>query len=90
MRRLQARPGRARRRQSRNGHRAKTVITEAEPVEISVPRDRDSSFDPKPVARRQRRLTGVDGADDMVISESGTFRGKATGGGEQTRTGRPR
>src|ERR1017187_8072627 len=52
---------------SRNGHRAKTVITEAGPVEITVPRDRDSSFEPKIVAKRQRRLTGV---DDMVISLS--------------------
>jgi putative transposase len=52
---------------SRNGHRAKTVITDTGPVEISVPRDRDSSFDPKIVAKRQRRLTGV---DDMVISLS--------------------
>src|SRR6516164_1653638 len=52
---------------SRNGRRAKTVITEAGPVEISVPRDRDSSFEPKIVAKRQRRLTGV---DDMVISLS--------------------
>ena len=52
---------------SRNGHRAKTVLTETGPVEISVPRDRDSSFEPKIVAKRQRRLTGV---DDMVISLS--------------------
>jgi putative transposase len=52
---------------SRNGHRTKTVITEAGPVEISVPRDRDSSFEPKIVAKRQRRLTGV---EDMVISLS--------------------
>jgi putative transposase len=52
---------------SRNGHRAKTVLTEAGPVEISVPRDRDSSFEPKIVAKRQRRLTGV---EDMVISLS--------------------
>jgi putative transposase len=50
---------------SRNGHRAKTVITEAGPVEIDMPRDRDASFAPKIVAKRQRRLTGV---DDLVIS----------------------
>jgi putative transposase len=31
---------------SRNGHRAKTLLTEAGPVDISVPRDRDSSFEP--------------------------------------------
>jgi putative transposase len=52
---------------SRNGHRAKTVLTETGPVEISVPRDRDSSFEPQIVAKRQRRLTGV---EDMVISLS--------------------
>ena len=52
---------------SRNGRRAKTVITDTGPVEISVPRDRDASFEPKIVAKRQQRLTGV---DDMVISLS--------------------
>lgn len=36
---------------SRNGHRAKTVITEAGPVELDVPRDRESSFDPKIVPK---------------------------------------
>jgi len=43
------------------------VITEAGPVEVSVPRDRDASFEPKIVAKRQRRLTGV---DELVISLS--------------------
>jgi hypothetical protein len=52
---------------SRNGHRARTVLTDTGPAQITVPRDRDSSFEPKIVARRQRRLTGV---DDMVISLS--------------------
>ena len=50
---------------SRNGYRAKTVITDVGPVEIEVPRDRDSSFTPKIVAKRQRRTAGV---DDLVIS----------------------
>src|ERR1700756_1970247 len=50
---------------SRNGRRAKTVLTETGPVEISVPRDRESSFEPVIVAKRQRRLGGI---DDMVIS----------------------
>ena len=50
---------------SRNGHRAKTVLTDVGPVEIDMPRDRDASFAPKIVAKRQRRLGGV---DDMVIS----------------------
>jgi putative transposase len=52
---------------SRNGKRAKTLLTEAGPVEIEVPRDRDGSFEPKIVAKRQRRLSGV---DDLVISLS--------------------
>src|ERR1700744_1336850 len=52
---------------SRNGHRAKTLLTEAGPVGIAVPRDRDASFQPRIVAKRQRRLTGV---DDLVISLS--------------------
>ncbi|MBB5775036.1 hypothetical protein HD596_001792 [Nonomuraea jabiensis] len=50
---------------SRNGARSKTVITDVGPVEISVPRDRDGSFEPKIVRKRQRRLSGV---DEMVIS----------------------
>jgi transposase-like protein len=52
---------------SRNGKRAKTLLTEAGPVQIEVPRDRDGSFEPKIVAKRQRRLSGV---DDLVISLS--------------------
>ena len=52
---------------SRNGHRSKTLVTEAGPVEISVPRDRESAFEPKIVAKRQRRLSGV---EDMIISLS--------------------
>jgi len=50
---------------SRNGMRAKTVLTDVGPVEIEVPRDRDGSFEPKIVKKRQRRLAGV---DEMVIS----------------------
>lgn len=52
---------------SRNGRRSKTVLTEAGPVEVSVPRDRDGSFEPRIVAKGQRRLTGV---EDLVISLS--------------------
>lgn len=46
---------------SRNGTRAKTVLTDnVGPVSIEVPRDRDGSFTPKIVAKRQRRLGDVD------------------------------
>jgi transposase-like protein len=52
---------------SRNGYRPKTVLTEVGPVEVEVPRDRDGSFEPKIVAKRRRRLAGV---DELVISLS--------------------
>jgi len=52
---------------ARNGKRAKTLLTDIGPVEIDMPRDRDASFDPKIVRKRQRRLAGV---DDLVISLS--------------------
>jgi putative transposase len=48
-----------------NGTRSKTLITEVGPVDLEVPRDRDGSFEPKSVKKRQRRLDGV---DSMVIS----------------------
>jgi len=51
---------------SRNGTRAKTVISDAAgPVEVDVPRDRDGSFTPAIVKKRQRRLGAV---DDIVLS----------------------
>lgn len=59
---------------SRNGTRTKTVLTDVGPVEIDVPRDRDATFEPKIVAKRQRRLGGV---DQMVISL--TAKGLTTG-----------
>jgi transposase-like protein len=50
---------------SRNGYRAKTVLTGAGPVEVGVPRDRASSFEPVIVPKRQRRMGGI---DDIVVS----------------------
>jgi hypothetical protein len=41
---------------SRNGFSPKTVQTDTGPVEIRVPRDREGSFEPKLVKKRQRRL----------------------------------
>ena len=61
----QAEPG----RQSanvRNGARAKTVISDAVgAVRIDVPRDREGTFQPQIVKKRQRRLTEV---DEIVLS----------------------
>jgi transposase-like protein len=59
---------------SRNGTRSKTVLTEIGPVEIEVPRDRDGSFEPQIVRKRQRRLDGI---DEIVLSL--TARGLTTG-----------
>ena len=42
---------------SRNGTRAKTVLTEIGPVQIEVPRETNSSFEPQIVKKRQRQLT---------------------------------
>ena len=54
------RSGRARWGNSRNGTRTKTVLTEIGPVQIEVPRDRDASFGPVIVRKRQLRLDGID------------------------------
>ena len=59
---------------SRNGTRLKTVLIEIGPVEIEVPRDMASTFEPQIVCKRQRRLTGV---DEIVLSL--TARGLTTG-----------
>ncbi|MCV7385702.1 IS256 family transposase [Mycolicibacter longobardus] len=50
---------------SRNGHGRKTVLTTAGPVELEVPRDRNGSFTPAIVPKRQRRLGQV---EDMILS----------------------
>lgn len=52
----------------RNGYGSKTVNTDTGPIEIETPRDRDSSFDPQLIAKRQRNLKGF---DDKIISMYG-------------------
>ena len=44
----------------RNGSTAKTVGTDLGPVQIRTPRDRDGSFEPQLVGKRQTRLAGLD------------------------------
>jgi putative transposase len=41
------------------------VLTEVGPVEVEVPRDREGSFDPVIVRKRQRRLDRI---DQIVLS----------------------
>ena len=51
---------------SRNGVRAKTIVTDTVgEVEIEVPRDRDASFTPAIVGKRQRRLGDI---DEVILS----------------------
>lgn len=60
---------------SRNGTRAKTVISDAAgEITINVPRDRDGSFAPVIVKKRQRRLGDV---DKIILSLYG--KGMTTG-----------
>jgi putative transposase len=50
---------------TRNGSTPKTLITEHGPVPIDTPRDRDGSFEPKIVRKRQRRFEGF---DDKILA----------------------
>jgi putative transposase len=50
---------------SRNGHTPKTVQSEIGPLGLAVPRDRNSTFEPRLIPKGQRRLGGL---DDMIIS----------------------
>ena len=45
---------------ARNGSTPKTLITEHGPVQIDTPRDRNGSFEPQIVRKRQRRFEGFD------------------------------
>jgi putative transposase len=44
----------------RNGHTAKTLQSELGPVAVKTPRDRNGSFEPQLVGKRQTRLAGLD------------------------------
>lgn len=49
----------------RNGYSKKTVLTDTESVELSIPRDRKGTFEPQLIAKYQRRFPGF---DDKIIS----------------------
>ena len=49
----------------RNGSGAKTVKTDLGPVDVRAPRDRDGSFEPRLVGKRQTRLAGL---DDKILA----------------------
>jgi putative transposase len=50
---------------SRNGKSKKKIITENDSLNIDIPRDRNSEFEPQLVRKHQRRINKF---DDMVIS----------------------
>lgn len=50
---------------SRNGKTRKALATDLGPIDLDVPRDRDGSFEPAIVKKRQRRF---DGFDDKILS----------------------
>ncbi|MAT04786.1 MAG: hypothetical protein CL424_07060 [Acidimicrobiaceae bacterium] len=58
----------------RNGTSSKTVTTEIGDVEISVPRDRDGTFDPQTVPKHQRRLEGFNASVVSLYAKGMTVR----------------
>src|SRR5277367_5344404 len=55
-------------RNSRNGYWKKTVLTETSKLDLRIPRDREGTFDPKLIARYQRRFPGF---DEKIVSMYG-------------------
>lgn len=49
----------------RNGTSEKTVLTDDGPLTIDVPRDRESTFEPRLIGKHERRFTGF---DDKIIA----------------------
>ncbi len=49
----------------RNGYSKKSVLTETSRIDIRIPRDREGTFDPKLIARYQRRFPGF---DEKIVS----------------------
>jgi putative transposase len=50
---------------TRNGSTPKRLLTESGEVQVNTPRDRDGSFEPKIVRKRQRRFEGF---DDKILA----------------------
>jgi putative transposase len=50
---------------TRNGYGRKTVTTDTGKLDLEIPRDRQSSFDPQLIARYQRRFPGF---DEKIVS----------------------
>ena len=53
-------------RNKRNGYTKKRVITTSGPIEVSTPRDRNSTFEPELIGKRERELNS--GLDNQIIA----------------------
>ncbi len=61
----------------RNGHTKKTVRSDTGDLEISAPRDRDSSFEPALVRKHQSCISGLD--DKIIFHYSHSLTSCASG-----------
>ena len=68
----------------RNGSSGKTLNTEAGPVRLAVPRDRDGSFDPVLVPKQARRSGGLDAVIISLYSKGMPVRDIARHVGQTT------
>jgi len=59
---------------SRNGYSSKTLITDDGPFEVTIPRDRDGSFEPQLVKKHQTRLTAMDDKIHCLYAKGMTTR----------------
>lgn len=61
-------------RNSRNGSTRKTLQTESGSLEVETPRDRDGSFEPQIVKKRQTRVSTLDSKITFLYSQGSTTR----------------
>ena len=54
-------------RNSRNGYSKKAVLTETSKLDLRIPRDREGTFDPKLIARYQRRFARLRREDRVDV-----------------------
>src|SRR5210317_64204 len=59
---------------SRNGCSSKTLMTEDGEIEVDIPRDRNSSFEPQLVKKHQRRFTSMDDKIHCLYAKGMTTR----------------
>jgi putative transposase len=58
----------------RNGSSGKTVLTDAGPLRLAIPRDRNGAFEPKLIGKHERRFTGFDEKIIAMYSRGMTVR----------------